>query len=112
MGYGEGKMSSPRQIYSYIENYFYKRNIVKGKNLKALVTAGPTREYIDPVRYISNESSGKQGFEIALALDKMGIKTTLVAGPSNFVVPKTIKLKKITSAEEMFNEVKKIYQST
>ena len=66
--YGEGKMSSPRQIYSYIENYFYKRNLVKNKNFKALVTAGPTREYSDPVRYISNEASGKQGYEIALAL--------------------------------------------
>ena len=63
--YGEGKMSSPRQIFKYIENYFNKRNLVKNKNLKALITAGPTREYLDPVRYISNESSGKQGYEIA-----------------------------------------------
>ena len=105
--YGEGKMSSPRQIFSYLKDFFDKKNIVKNKKLNALVTAGPTREYIDPVRYISNESSGKQGFEIALALDKIGIKTTLIAGPSNFVVPKSIKLKKITSADEMFNEVKK-----
>ena len=81
--YGEGKMSSPRQIYSYLKNYFNKRNIVKKKNFKALVTAGPTREYIDPIRYISNESSGKQGYEIALALNKLGIKTTLITGPSN-----------------------------
>ena len=80
--FGEGKMSSPRQIFSYLKNYFDKKNIVKGKNLKALVTAGPTREYIDPVRYISNESSGKQGYEIALALNKLGIKTTLITGPS------------------------------
>ena len=81
--YGEGKMSSPRQIYSFIEKYFNKKNIIKRKNLKALVTAGPTREYLDPVRYISNESSGKQGFEIAEALSRLGIKTTLITGPSH-----------------------------
>ncbi len=105
--YGEGKMSSPRQIYSYIENYFYRRNLVKNKNFKALVTAGPTREYIDPIRYISNESSGKQGYEIALALKKLGINTTLIIGPSNLISQKDIKTKKIVTAEEMFIEVKK-----
>ena len=105
--FGEGKMSSPRQIFFFLKNYFHKKNIVKDKNLKALVTTGPTREYLDPIRYISNESSGKQGYEIALALDKVGIKTTLIAGPSTFVVPKNIKVKKITSADEMLSEVKK-----
>ena len=105
--FGEGKMSSPRQIFFFLKNYFHKKNLVKDKNLKALVTTGPTKEYLDPIRYISNESSGKQGYEIALALDKLGIKTTLIAGPSKFVVPKNIKLKKITSADEMLSEVKK-----
>ena len=78
--YGEGKMSSPRQIYAYLKNYFDKKDIVKNKKFKALVTTGPTREYLDPVRYISNESSGKQGQEIALALRKLGIKTKLISG--------------------------------
>ncbi len=105
--YGDGKMSSPRQIYSYLENYFDKKNLLKSKNFKALVTAGPTREYIDPVRYLSNNSSGKQGYEIAIALNKIGIKTTLISGPSNLTSQKGIKLKKIISAEEMFDEVKK-----
>ena len=105
--FGEGKMSSPRQIFFFLKNYFHKKNIVKDKHLKALVTTGPTREYLDPIRYISNESSGKQGYEIALALDKLGINTTLIAGPSTFVVPKNIKVKKITSADEMLSEVKK-----
>jgi phosphopantothenoylcysteine decarboxylase/phosphopantothenate--cysteine ligase len=72
------------------------------------VTTGPTREYIDPVRYISNESSGKQGYEIAIALHKLGITTTLITGPSNLVSPKGLKVKKITSAEEMLGEVKKL----
>ena len=105
--YGEGKMSSPRQIFSYLENYFYKRNLVRKKNLKALVTTGPTREYIDPVRYISNESSGKQGYEIALALDKLGFKTTLIIGPSHLINQKNIKTKKIVTSDEMLTEVKK-----
>jgi len=105
--YGEGKMSSPRQIYSYLKNYFDQKNLVKNKNFKALVTTGPTREYLDPVRYISNESSGKQGYEVALALKKLGIKTKLIAGPSNLVVSKDLKIKKIISAKEMMNEVKK-----
>merc|ERR1711991_1139223 len=66
-----------------------------------------TREYIDPVRFISNESSGKQGFEIAIALNKIGIKTTLITGPSKLASPKGVKVKKIISADEMLNEVKK-----
>ena len=105
--FGEGKMSSPRQIFAHLKNYFYKKNIVKNKKFKALVTTGPTREYIDPVRYISNESSGKQGYEIAMALNKLGVKTTLIAGPSRFLIPKGIIVKKITSADEMLDEVKK-----
>ncbi len=104
--YGEGKMSSPRQIYSYLKNYFFEKNLVKKKNFKALVTTGPTREYLDPVRYISNESSGKQGYEVAIALKKLGIKTKLIAGPSNFISSKNLKIKKIISAKQMMQEVK------
>jgi len=105
--YGDGKMSSPKQIFSYLENYFNKRDLVKKKNFRAVVTAGPTREYLDPVRYISNESSGKQGFEIAQALSQFGIKTTLVTGPSNFIARKEVKTKRIVTADQMFDEVKK-----
>ena len=105
--YGEGKMSSPRQIFAYLKNYFNKRDIVNKRNLKAIVTAGPTREYVDPVRYISNESSGKQGYEIALALSRRGIKTKLITGPSNLVHQQEIKSKKIFTADEMFAEVKR-----
>ena len=75
--------------------------------MRAIVTTGPTREYLDPVRYISNESSGKQGYEIALALKKLGIKTKLIAGPSNFFSSKDLKIKNIISAKDMMNEVKK-----
>ena len=105
--YGEGKMSSPRQIFSYIKNYFNKKDIVKAKKFTALVTTGPTREYMDPIRYLSNESSGKQGYEVALALKRLGIKTKLIAGPSNFVSSQGLKIKKIISAKQMLFEVKK-----
>ncbi len=105
--YGEGKMSSPRQILSFLKNYFDQKNIVKNKNLKAIVTTGPTREYLDPVRYISNESSGKQGYEIALALQKMGVKTKIIAGPSQLNNSKSLNIKKITTAQQMMSEVKK-----
>ena len=106
--YGEGKMSSPRQIFSYIKEYFKNKNLVKKKKISALVTAGPTREYIDPIRYISNESSGKQGYEIALALSKLGVNTTLVAGPTSLNYSKDIKVKKINSGEEMMSAVRKL----
>ena len=106
--YDEGKMSSPRQIFSYLKDYFENRDLVKKKKFNALVTTGPTREYLDPVRYISNESSGKQGYEIALALSKLGVKTTLVAGPTSINFSKDINVKKITNADEMMTAVQKL----
>ena len=105
--YGEGKMSSPRQIFLYLKKYFEKRDYYKNKNFKAIVTTGPTREYLDPVRYISNESSGKQGYEIALALKKIGIKTKLISGPTNLPPSKDITIKNVLTAKDMMNEVKK-----
>ena len=105
--YGKGKMYSPRQIISYLDNFFKQKDFLKKKNIRAIVTTGPTREYIDPVRYISNESSGKQGYEIALELSRLGIKTTLISGPTNINYSKEIKVKKIISGKQMFNEIKK-----
>ncbi len=105
--FGKGKMLSPRKIFKEIKDYFKKRDVFKSKKFKALVTTGPTREYLDPVRFISNESSGKQGYEIALALKRMGIKTTLIAGPSNLQMEKGMKIVKVKTSEEMFKAVKK-----
>ena len=68
--YGEGKMSEPIKIVNELENYF--ENIKINNKLKAIVTAGPTKEYIDPIRFITNKSSGKQGYEIAKSLSKKG----------------------------------------
>ena len=98
--YGEGKMSEPDVIINELEIYF--KNIKKNNKLKAIVTAGPTHEYIDPVRFIANKSSGKQGYEIAKSLSKKGFDTTLISGPTNLEVNDDINLIKIETAEEMF----------
>ena len=98
--YGEGKMTEPNEIIKQIENYFI--NSIKNKKFKALVTAGPTREYIDPVRFITNKSSGKQGFELAKSLSKKGFETTLISGPTNLEINKNINLVKVETAEQMF----------
>ena len=100
--YGEGKMTEPENIFKYINKYFEKLN--NNKNIKALVTAGPTHEYIDPVRFISNKSSGKQGYEIAKSLKNNGFETTLISGPTNLDPIEGVNLIKVNSAEEMFNK--------
>ena len=98
--YGEGKMSDPSTIFDEINNFFLNQN--KYKKIKALVTAGPTKEYIDPIRFISNKSSGKQGYEIAKSLSKRGFETTLITGPTNLNINEEINLIKVETAEEMF----------
>ncbi len=105
--YGEGKMSTPDQIFEFIKNYFSERNIVKSKNLKALVTAGPTKEYLDPVRFITNNSSGKQGYEIAKSLAKFGVETTLISGPTILKKPENVNIVKVETADQMYAETKK-----
>ena len=98
--YGIGKMSDPTEILNEIKSFL---NIISiNKKMRALVTAGPTHEYIDSVRYISNKSSGKQGFELAKSLLKRGFNTTLISGPSNLEIDKEINLIKVETAEEMF----------
>jgi len=98
--YGEGKMSSPQDIFSEVKDFLSSQ--FKNKNIKALVTAGPTNEYIDPVRFITNKSSGKQGYEIAKSLSKKGFDTTLISGPTNLQIAENINLIKVETAEEMF----------
>ena len=100
--FGEGKMTEPNEIVKQIENYFV--NLSQNKKFKALVTAGPTREYIDPVRYITNKSSGKQGFELAKSLSKKGFETTLISGPTNLKVSKDINFIKVETTDQMFKE--------
>ena len=98
--FGEGKMSEPLDIFNEINNFLIDQT--KNKKIKALVTAGPTNEYIDPVRFISNKSSGKQGYEIAKSLSKRGFETTLISGPTSLNIDENINLIKVETAEEMF----------
>ena len=97
--FGEGKMSEPKDIFQKIESYFSELN--KSHKLKALVTAGPTNEYIDPVRFITNKSSGKQGYALAESLVRRGFQTTLISGPTKLQIDDNINLIKVETAEEM-----------
>ncbi len=98
--FGEGKMTEPKDIFQIIEVFFNKLN--KNQKLKALVTAGPTNEYIDPVRFITNKSSGKQGYALAKSLARRGFQTTLISGPTNLQIDNNINLIKVETANEMF----------
>mgnify|MGYP001292597468 FL=1 len=97
--YGLGRMSEPSEIVSGIQSILEQNQPLLGKT--ALVTAGPTREPIDPVRFIANRSSGKQGYAIAEALAAAGAETTLVTGPTNLPVPSGMRVLKIETADEM-----------
>ena len=103
--YGEGKMSDPLNIFNEISNYLNLK--IKNNKIKALVTAGPTNEYIDPVRFITNKSSGKQGYQLAKSLSKRGFETTLISGPTNLDIGDDIKLIKVQTAKEMFEATQK-----
>ena len=97
--FGEGKMLEVDEIINQLELYF--KQISKNKKLKAIVTAGPTQELIDPVRFITNRSSGKQGYEIANSLVENGFDTTLISGPTNLKPNDNLKLIKVKTGEEM-----------
>merc|ERR1712127_963427 len=99
------KMIEPKDIFQTIDTYFGELN--KNRRLKALVTAGPTNEYIDPVRFITNKSSGKQGYALAKSLSRRGFQTTLISGPTNLQIDSDINLIKVKTADEMFEETQK-----
>lgn len=109
---GEGRMAEPEEILNFIENYIQKELIFYKKKL--LITAGPTYEPIDPVRFIGNHSSGKMGFEIAKAAEKLGAEVTLVSGPTCQKLSHYSSIKRIDvmSSEEMYQKVTEHYQST
>ncbi|MFD2598355.1 bifunctional phosphopantothenoylcysteine decarboxylase/phosphopantothenate--cysteine ligase CoaBC [Sphingobacterium corticis] len=101
---GEGRLAEPEEIVAYLLDKWNGASEAKpliGK--KALVTAGPTYEAIDPVRFIGNHSSGKMGYAIANRLHKLGAEVTLVSGPSHETVPNGVTIVRVTSAEEMLN---------
>jgi len=100
--FGKGKMTEPNEIINEIKSHFIIKE--KNKKFKALVTAGPTREYIDPVRFITNKSSGKQGYEIAKSFRDNGFETTLISGQTNLEPLTGVNFIKVETAKEMYNE--------
>jgi phosphopantothenoylcysteine decarboxylase/phosphopantothenate--cysteine ligase len=99
--FGPGRMAEPNEIADAIEAALAQSAPGPLAGVKALVTAGPTQEPLDPVRFIANRSSGKQGYAIADALAKAGAETTLVSGPVELAAPNRVKLVKVTTAREM-----------
>ncbi|CAE6880061.1 Catalyzes two steps in the biosynthesis of coenzyme A. In the first step cysteine is conjugated to 4'-phosphopantothenate to form 4-phosphopantothenoylcysteine [Vibrio sp. B1FLJ16] len=99
---GPGRMLEPMQLVHLCEQFFQPK-VLEGKSV--LITAGPTRESIDPVRYISNHSSGKMGYALANAAAKMGAKVTLVSGPVSLSTPAGIERINVSSAQEMYDAV-------
>ena len=106
---GTGRLPEINEIYSFTKSYLLKndsKNHIRCKNkLKILITAGPTREIIDPIRYVSNNSSGKQGYALAEEFLKLGSNVTLISGPTNINKPNVNKFVEVSSAEEMLLQV-------
>ena len=106
---GEGRMAEPESIVAWLNNFFLNDTALKGKQI--LITAGPTYEQIDPVRFIGNHSSGKMGVAIAEEMKRRGAEVTLILGPSNISVNGGIKLVRVTSAAQMFNACEKAFST-
>lgn len=105
--YGTGRMPDPQDIFYFV------RSVIRPKDFEgvnALVTAGPTREYLDPVRFISNPSSGLMGYAMARALSERGAAVTLVSGPVDLPIPAGVKKIAVTTAEQMEKAVKENYE--
>jgi len=100
--YGRGRMPEPSDIYAHCRSVFLPDDF---KGIKSIVTAGPTREPLDPVRYLSNPSTGLMGYALAKALSERGADVILVSGPTFLNPPAGVKLIKVTTAEEMYESV-------
>tara|TARA_R110002126_G_scaffold26197_2_gene88810 strand:+ start:1296 stop:2528 length:1233 start_codon:yes stop_codon:yes gene_type:complete len=108
---GAGRMAEPEDIVTFIENDILGKLPLRGK--KVLITAGPTYETIDPVRFIGNHSSGKMGFEIAKAAANLGAEVILITGPTHQKVSHAlIDVIPVVGAQDMFNEVHKYYKNS
>lgn len=109
---GKGRLAEPEEIVQALERFFQKsaERPLKGKNV--LVTAGPTIEVIDPVRYLTNRSTGKMGFAMAEVATELGANVTLIAGPTTLSTPYNVKRIDVTSAEEMYDAVISEYAET
>lgn len=104
--YGAGKMAEPQDIVDYLIRFFTPKDLLD-KNI--VITAGPTREAIDPVRYMTNHSSGKMGYSLAENAANRGANVTLISGPTSLNPPKGVNLVKVETTEEMLNAVSKTF---
>lgn len=112
---GDGRMAEPETILSYItDNFFLTSPMLRSlQGKKAIVTAGPTYEHLDPVRFIGNHSSGKMGVAIAKELEQRGAEVTLIMGPTQLpLAVNGIMLVQVTSAEEMYTACQKVFADT
>ena len=107
---GKGRMEEPEQIAKIINQYFLDKASLK--NLKILISAGPTYESIDPVRFIGNYSSGKMGFALAREAEKRGAIVELIAGPVSLETPKNVTRTDVRSADEMKKEIENRFKNT
>lgn len=106
---GYGRMSEPEDILHLIENFFSLQEICSSQNIKVLLTAGPTYEYLDPVRFLGNRSSGKMGFALADAFQELGCKVSVVQGPTTYT-PQNMVTYKVVSAQEMYTKVMELIE--
>ncbi len=107
---GEGRLAEPEHIIRALEKYFSQNDLLKNK--KILITAGPTQEPLDPVRFISNHSSGKMGYAIAEAFEMAGAEVRVVSGPVSLLPPVGIKIEYVQSAKEMFEATEKYFSES
>lgn len=107
---GDGRMAEPESILKWLNGFFLNKSELKGK--RVLITAGPTYEPIDPVRFIGNHSSGKMGVAIAEEMHMRGADVTLVLGPSDIKVKGGVKVIKVKSANDMFNACEKVFPAS
>lgn len=104
---GQGRLAEPENIIEFIEMQFGIDKLLRDK--RVLITAGPTQEAIDPVRFISNHSSGKMGYAIAKAFRNAGARVNLVSGPVNLKAPLNVEMTAVKSAQEMFDATKSLF---
>ncbi|WP_010282576.1 bifunctional phosphopantothenoylcysteine decarboxylase/phosphopantothenate--cysteine ligase CoaBC [Bacillus timonensis] len=107
---GKGRLEEPEKIVDLITSHFTEPRLLHNKTV--LITAGPTREKLDPVRFFTNRSTGKMGYALAEAASKAGAEVTLISGPTNLPVPPNVKLIPVESAEEMFRQVMTFYKQS
>jgi phosphopantothenoylcysteine decarboxylase/phosphopantothenate--cysteine ligase len=107
---GKGRLEEPERIVELIQRFFLKNDEKSLKGKTVLITAGPTREKIDPVRFISNHSTGKMGYSLAEEAKKQGANVILVSGPVQLPVPPGVEIVKVESAEEMYHAVLSFYE--